>query len=117
MRERQFLVGEPGALGAKQHRGRAARAHVEDALRRLVQIERAEVLVARARSGGGHEAAVGDRLDDAVHHAGARQQIVGSRGARAWPPACGNALGRTSTSSAKRHVFHGARHRPDVSGV
>ena len=30
---------------------------------------------------------------------------------------CGNAFGRTSTSSAKRHVLHGARHRPDVSGV
>ena len=105
VRERQLLVGEPGAFGAKQHRRRAARAHLEDALRGLVQIERAEVLVARTRGGGGHEAAVGNRLGDAVHHARARQQIVGARGARRGLRRAGNALGRTSTSSASAMFF------------
>jgi hypothetical protein len=116
MRKRQLLVGEPRSLGTKQHRGRTACAHVEDAHRSLVEIERPEILIARSRSGGGHESTVGDGLDDAADHAGAAQEIVGSRGPRDRVRVR-KCLGTHQYQLRQRHVFHGARHRPDVSGV
>ena len=106
VRERQFFVGETGALGAKQHGGRAALRSSRRCARAASCRSSARKFWSRVtRGGGGHEAAVGHGLGDAVHHAGARQQIVGARGARAWLPACGNALGRTSTSSASAMFF------------
>ena len=84
--------------------------------RGLVHVERAEVLVARARGGGRHEAAVGDGFGDAVHHARPGQQIVGARGARGGFRVR-KRLRAHQHQLGQRHVFHGARHRPDVSGM
>ena len=105
VRERQFLVGEPGALGAKQHRGRAARAHLEDALAR----PRAD----RARGSSGRADAKWWRPRSRSRRPPRRRCPPRGRGAsrssapeaRAVASGCGNALGRTSTSSASAMFF------------
>jgi hypothetical protein len=66
MRERELLVGEPGTFGAKQHGGGTAIAHFEDAQRRVMHIERPEILVARPRCRGGDEATIGHRISHGI---------------------------------------------------
>jgi len=116
VRQRQFLVGEPGALGTEQDCGRAAHAHLEYAGGGFVQVERAEILVAWARGGRGDVPTIFDCGTDAADDPGSFQDI-GGPGRAGTRIRVRKRLGTYQDEFGQGHVLHRTRDRPDISGV
>ena len=118
MRLQQVFVREAEALRSEHHGGGAAPAVRlgDDAAGGLPRIDHAEVLLARARGGGEHQPAVGNRLPERCHHACPLEHVVGAGGAGRGLRV--RKLARIHEHEfGEAHVLHGARHRPDVAGM
>ena len=116
MREREFFIRQSRAFVAEEQRHRTASTLGNQTLGTLAHIEYANVLIAIARRSRNDEAAVGDSRLERVDDRCTLENVGGTRSARARF-GVRKFLGADQHEFFEAHVFHGARHRPDVAGV
>jgi len=112
----QIRIGEPGALGPKEHRRWRSLSLTDDTFGRIARIRNANIRIAIARRRGSNESTIGNRLTHRLHDTRATQDVIGSGG-----PRCRlgvrEELRPHEDELIERHVFHRPRGRPDVTGV
>src|SRR6267378_7200531 len=112
----QVLGGEAVTLGAEQQSRSIVFGQADDAARDIARRRELPIVRARPRSRARDEPAVADRLGDRGDDARLAQNIVRARrqciGFRVRKRA-----GPDQDQVAERHVLHGTRNRPDISGM